>query len=453
MPLPLFAQAPDAGPSTKSHALVSAARTIADRLSKGVLLSRQSLTAIVKEAVGGSEAWGDWSMRDAYDALEIAQVFLALSPETFLIDWTEPGAAFASRDFLTRRLPTQTYRTERQVDLQQFSTPLSLAWAAACAAQIREDDLVLEPSAGTGMLAVNAHQRGAELLLNERDPQRAELLSLALGRPVSCHDGEFIDTLLEDRRRPSLILINPPFSRSESRGRDRHAGARHLRAAMQHLAEGGRCVAIMSPTFSHEGSAASGYQAVADIVPPRWELTINGQPYAKHGTGISVRLLVFDKGWTGTPERHVTDTMLQAMALVQQVPTRLACPTDVPPVPPVPPVAALALPRLPQKSGTAGLLAGVQRARPAAPPRPVTEPLEPVPLHYELLDEPPAAGDPIGIYVPWRLTRVAIPGAKPHPDKLVESMAMSSILPRSRPIARCCRPARSARSRMPSSKR
>jgi hypothetical protein len=67
-------------------------------------------------------------------------------------------------------LPTQSYRSERQVDLQQFSTPLHLAWLAAHAARITDADTVLEPSAGTGMLAVHARQLGAQLILNERDP-------------------------------------------------------------------------------------------------------------------------------------------------------------------------------------------------------------------------------------------------------------------------------------------
>ncbi|MFX7849339.1 strawberry notch-like NTP hydrolase domain-containing protein, partial [Acinetobacter baumannii] len=39
------------------------------------------------------------------------------------------------------------------------------------------------------------------------------------------------------------------------------------------------------------------------------------------------------------------------------------------------------------------------------------------------------AGDPVGIYVPWRLSRIEIAGAKAHPDQLVESVAMASVLP------------------------
>ncbi|MFT2588636.1 hypothetical protein, partial [Escherichia coli] len=65
----------------------------------------------------------------------------------------DPQATFAGLLAFQNRLPTQSYRSERQVDLQQFSTPLALAWLAARAARITSSDYALEPSAGTGMLA------------------------------------------------------------------------------------------------------------------------------------------------------------------------------------------------------------------------------------------------------------------------------------------------------------
>src|SRR3546814_10197172 len=95
-------------------------------------------------------------MRDAYDALEAAQVILLKSPGNWTGIALAGADAFASLRRFERALPTQTYRSEHQVEMQQFSTPISLAWLAAQAARIRPDDQVLEPSAGTGMLAVHA---------------------------------------------------------------------------------------------------------------------------------------------------------------------------------------------------------------------------------------------------------------------------------------------------------
>src|SRR3546814_3236532 len=65
----------------------------------------------------------------------------------------------------------------------------------------------------------------------------------------------------------------------------------------------------MSPTFAHDASGASGYVSVAEIARPRVEITILGRPYAKHGTSVAIRLIVFDKGWIGQTERHTVDTI------------------------------------------------------------------------------------------------------------------------------------------------
>ena len=52
-------------------------------------------------------------------------------------------------------------RSEESQALQQFSTPIALGFAAATAAAITPTDLVLEPSAGTGLLAIFAEIGGA----------------------------------------------------------------------------------------------------------------------------------------------------------------------------------------------------------------------------------------------------------------------------------------------------
>jgi len=421
----LAASAAATEPCAKAVQLIHIARIVAGQLSTGASVSRQSLKSLMADQVGGSDASGDWSMRDAYEAIEAAQTLLALDPAAGLVDHADPAAAMVARDRLSRRLPTQSYRSERQVDLQQFSTPLQLSWLVACAAQLRRADVVLEPSAGTGMLAVHARQAGARLILNERDPLRADILSLLFNQQVSRHDAEFAHDLLDPALIPSVVLINPPFSRSEARGRDRHAGARHLRSALQRLGEHGRCVALMSPSFAGDGTGAKGYAAVSAVVPPRFEITINGQPYAKHGTAISIRLLVFDKGWTGETQCHVAASLSEALPLVLGAPPRL---DDGAPTPPAPAALPLA-PLLSAPAHPGGLLSRVEPTRTIAPPLVPVVAGDPELLAYEVLATPPAGGDQIGIYAAWRLSRLAFASTNPHPDQLVESVAMSSILP------------------------
>ena len=72
--------------TAKATSLFAVARAVRDRLDRGGTLSRQMLSQLMREQFGESDASGIWSMRDAYDALETAQVLLALAPGSPLID-------------------------------------------------------------------------------------------------------------------------------------------------------------------------------------------------------------------------------------------------------------------------------------------------------------------------------------------------------------------------------
>lgn len=414
--------------------LFEVAQSLAHRLRNGGMVNRQSLKRMMTQAFGEDDAGGAWSMRDAYDALETAQVLHLADPQCALLAGT-PADIFQRLRQFERGLPTQTYRSEKQVELQQFSTPLSLAWLAAMAARCRSDDILLEPSAGTGMLAVHGARAGARLLLNEHDPARADLLSRSLGEIVTRHDAEHIQDMLTTKQIPTLVLINPPFSRSVGRGIDRHAGARHLRGALASLAQGGRCVAIMPTSFSPEGSAALGYNVVAELVPPRIEIAISGSPYAKHGTGIDVRLLIFDKGWIGVPERHVAYNIEAALDLVLAIPDRLD-PLQPPPL--LPPPAVGLLPSRPATDVARGnFFAHMSGQRLAPPSRVAAVAKDARPITYVVREEPLAPGETVGIYSAWRPARISIDGASRHPDVLVESIAMASVslpVPRYQPL-------------------
>ena len=93
-------------------------------------------------------------------------------------------------------LPSQTVRSEEQIALQQFATPPRMAWLLARACALRHGETMLEPSAGTGMLAVWAANAGARLILNEISPVRRDfLVCLFPDAAVTGHDGELIDEL------------------------------------------------------------------------------------------------------------------------------------------------------------------------------------------------------------------------------------------------------------------
>ena len=60
--------------------------------------------------------------------------------------WTE-SVTLKMLEAVAALEPSHTKRSDEQIHLQQFSTPLPLAYAALQAATIRPSDVVLEPSA------------------------------------------------------------------------------------------------------------------------------------------------------------------------------------------------------------------------------------------------------------------------------------------------------------------
>ena len=195
-------------------------------------------------------------------------------------------------------LPTETRRSETSQALQQFSTPLELAYVAAYAAGIRSDDLVLEPSAGTGMLAVQAEVAGARLALNEWAEDRNGLLKALFPKvTVTRHDGAQIHDRLDQRIHPNVILMNPPFSASPLiEGRHPNATFEHIRSALSRLEPRGRLVTITGESFSPYGrswrSAFEKLQATATLVAT---IPMRRGFFRRHGTDVESRLTVFDK--------------------------------------------------------------------------------------------------------------------------------------------------------------
>src|SRR3546814_1057526 len=93
-----------------------------------------------------------------------------------------------------RLVPTQSNRSYEQIEWQQCATPPRLAWMAAKASAISVNELVLEPSAGTGMLGVWAAKAAARLALNEISPLRRECLGAVFpDATVTGFAGELIE--------------------------------------------------------------------------------------------------------------------------------------------------------------------------------------------------------------------------------------------------------------------
>src|SRR5690606_4720370 len=172
------------------------------------------LRAAMETAYGASDATGAWGWKAAYDACEAATVlFLRKYGKALFRKAASPAARLDAVTKIAGLLPTHTRRSEESQNFQQFSTPVPLGFAALSAAAITPDDVVLEPSAGTGLMAILAQTVGGSLILNELAGTRADLLSsLFPANPVTRFDAAQIDDHLAPGAVPSVVLMNPPFS-------------------------------------------------------------------------------------------------------------------------------------------------------------------------------------------------------------------------------------------------
>ena len=449
------------GVRSKPAALLAAATALLPELEAGRALDAKTLREAMSAAFGANDTQGAWVWKDAYEAAEAAMVLFIQRYGRLMRReaGTGPGSAaamLAMLETLAALEPSQTRRSEEQLALQQFSTPLPLAYAALQAAAIRPGDIVLEPSAGTGMLAVMAEcalgkhaddaQSGNPLHLNEIAAVRAGLLSgLFAHAPVTRHNAEAIANYLPGLH-PTVVLMNPPFSASPGVQRIRHeADLRHIRSAFSMLPAGGRLVAITSAGCI-PGDAAWSRAFERLDPPPRtvFSIAIDGRAYARRGTTFDTRLTVIDRD-----PANAQDVPIDARASVPTAAGLLAAvAANVPQRQAVAPIAAALVPvadlfghaaaRPAPRKRTA---ATAPNTRPAAPQvhdwGPVAE------LDYETSHANPEskATEPeathAGVYEPWHPRAASIPGACEHPTPLVQSAAMAAVphpVPSYRPV-------------------
>ncbi len=431
---------PDATASNTAQRIFTAGASLLRRLEEGRAIDARALRDAMTTAFGGTDANGTWLWKQAYEAGEVATTLLLrrFGP-AMIARAADPAEVLTLIARIALLEPPQTRRDDVQQRFQQFSTPLELAWCVAACAGVTARDVVLEPSAGTGTLAAAAAlglsaEGGGRLALNELTSTRAGLLQLAFpGAEVSRHDAEHIADLLP-RLRPSVVVMNPPFSRSA--GSSKIASGtdlRHVAAAYRALRPGGRLVAI---TAANRDPDASGWR---DAFPSRqpapdvlFTSPIAGRLYRSRGTTFETRLTVLEKpsekarGTVAITEPAASAEELLAAAL-DALPARL----------PLGDAEA----RRPTAHGAA------PRRRKSRKPPPSSAGRDPAawrnaqPLAYTSRRTSDAAViDDDRPYHPWTPSVAIIDSARRHPTTLVQSAAMSAVDHR-RPTARPVLPA------------
>ena len=439
---PVITPPPAAGTDRIGDALAHAAHAVFAFLKNDPAIDLPR--AALRDAMDGGYAHAGldpaWKWQDAYDVCEAAQVLWLLDQAAGPHD--PPLSTYARLDRIEqfeRRLPTQSVRSEEQLRYQQFSTPLPLAYVMGLAAHLCAGDVLLEPSAGTGILLAAAcyagipggfQARPGALLANELAPRRAALLqrtlNASLGQvPVSGHDAAQIDSRLDTgggSRRPTVVIANPPFSRTAGRRASSRAPADvlHLAAACRTLQPGGRLVAL---TAAGRDPALAAWrqpleQAGAAVT---FSCKVAGNVYRKRGTTFETRLTVWDRiaqparPWqqgleAESPaellalliEHGVADRPPLERKVVPLHPAGAGPDADARPRPVTPPPAAATLP-------------GIERA-------PASRQLD-----YRSLTDRNVSQRSDASHQPWRPAVVVVDAATRHPTALVESAAMAAV--------------------------
>jgi P-loop containing NTP hydrolase pore-1/C-terminal domain on Strawberry notch homologue len=420
---------------------ISPVREFTARLQAGERLEQAQILEIMNDYCGSS-ANGQWSWKVATDAIEAAMVSYLLA---------QPTLTLSQLRELQNLTVDHSVRSQEQLDLQQFSTPLELAWLVAKAAMVQTADVLLEPSAGTGILigsSINQSAKPERIILNEFSKSRRDLLTEILPQSERFSvNAEYLNDMLLQRIQPSVIVMNPPFSRGlTSTKRNPDVCLRHLRSALLRLLPNGRLVAIVAHWLSPKK-----YADYFATLPAKLRLSVylDGSFYRHHGTTMPTRLLVFDQAdnreesYRSIDHPMTIEEIGQIIDLV--VPPRLSMVTTETIVDD----SLLALPlcsntqtnpfgNLPlfqliagdATTTTADLQITIKPVKPTSQPlipiKPKSQFGEIVELSYRpIIDRTTTFSD--GIYQSYSPSAIEIIDAAAHPTPLVESAAMAAI--------------------------
>ena len=283
--------------------------------------------------------------------------------------------------------------------MDQFSTPPELGALAVLAAQVRPGDRVLEPSAGTGLLAILAEACGGDLTLNERAAGRSSLLEGLFPLAArSQHDAVHLQDLLAGRR----ARFTSPWSTRRSSTSSCICSARWLVWR----------TAAASPPSYRLACSTMGRRCGRLGRGAAWSCVSGSRtaPTPSTGPRSITGLLVVDRG---APD-GVIPAVVSAETLAdaaQAAAAAVARPTAQARQFRAVNLGALLAPKARALATPAGRLAFLSQTAPVA------------------YDTCPWSGEghDVGLYQAYQLGRVRFPTATAHPSPLVESGPMASV--------------------------
>lgn len=307
---------PSIPPKVRPH--MALAGTVQTEIEKALAgdrkpLSNRELVQLANTAFGGTITEGKYTMRDVYDAVEVA--INQLVTKVPGVEGGNYSRVLLRLNQILDAVPVMDARTEDQVQMQQFSTVPTEGYVSYLALGNIKGLSALEPSAGTGSLANFLRIGGANVTTNEHDVPQADVragLLEAQGFEITRRDAERLDAYAKPGETYDIVLMNPPFSATGGRVKSNKTafGASHVESALELLKPGGRLVAIVGHGMSHDAPAhAKWFEAMEkEGYSLRANLLVDGSVYKKYGTEYSNRILVFDK--EPLPENRYTDATL-----------------------------------------------------------------------------------------------------------------------------------------------
>ena len=212
----VFARPEQTRLSCNIHELIT---ELEERIEDGEPFDNPKLTRTAERVFGGSRAQGRYTPRDAYDAVEIAvnNYLLEKHAAELMQNGRDRSACFcsASIDAATTATNGSHVRADRATAILRHRRRSLTSRARLL--DPKPTDIVLEPSAGTGSLAIWPRAVGAKVICNETSLRRFSLLRCVLNFDPFPLDAEFIDDLLPAEIQPTAVLMNPPFSSTSGR--------------------------------------------------------------------------------------------------------------------------------------------------------------------------------------------------------------------------------------------
>ena len=212
---------------------------------------------------------------------------------------------------LYQRQPRLNVRTSTSIAQQAYSTPAPIAFLASRLAGIDSGTRVFEPTAGNGMLLLEASPDRAAV--NELNPDRASRLR-SQGFEVTERDA--VDFRPEDP--VDVVIANPPFGRVKGADRQtREFSVNGLTTkeldhaivarALESLKQGGRAVLIIGGKQGNDAGRSKKYRAADQVRFWGWlferyrvleHFCVDGKLYERQGAGYPIDVIVLENSGT-----------------------------------------------------------------------------------------------------------------------------------------------------------